>query len=204
MYEQQRIEAAAVFEKSKEVQPVQGIGMEEVEPVLDTQNMPYESDLKDKFGRPPPSKTCPYPVIIGDKPAKTCNEEEYQSDTYAVKYPETEEQKLAKYYDDVLRRHEEACMKAREYKKYHECLPGTVLKNEDRELSKKVLIGEQAKPQLHKVNPCKKAVCFAEPLEKCDENKDSICNLKQAEPCVNDEDDKYYVCNLKTNKDIKL
>lgn len=142
---------------------------------LNTGNLPYEKTCE--YGIKPLSKECPYTVRLGDQPISDekipCPE---NPDSYTVKYPETEEEKLRKYYDDVLHRHEEACLKAAEYKRTHECLPGTVLKHHDPEYSKNILISKPARPQPHKDSPCiKQEVKFVEHPDRCAHEKKDIC-----------------------------
>lgn len=148
--------------------------------VLDTQKQPYDKEIC-KYGLKPVDDRCPYPVKIGDKSVDSLRNAVCPDnpDSYTVKYPETEEQKLQKYYDAVLRRHEDACMRAAEYKKTHECLPGTVLTDYDPELSKHILISPEQRPQPHKDSPCvKKTVRFADAPDKLRQDKYDICNEK--------------------------
>lgn len=175
MYEQQRKEASKAFKSEKPK------GRQEVERVLDTQGQPYSHEVVKGplHGIQPVNRECKYPVVIGDVESSECTEGQYESNTYAVKYPETEEQKRQKYYDEVLRRHEESCQRAAEYKETHECLPGTVQKEgEVKDLSKNILVSEVEEPSPDKLNPCKKKVHFAEPLDTCAQPIDDTCNLK--------------------------
>lgn len=154
-----------------------GAAKRKVEPALDTQGMPYE--IKN-YGIKPVNTECKEPIIIGDIRDSKCIEGQYESDTYEVKYPETKEEQLTKYYNEVLRKHKESCKKAKEYKETHECLPGTVFKESDeKDLSKYVKINQQENPSPENLNPCllKKTVRFAELEDECKQPKDDICNL---------------------------
>lgn len=147
---------------------------EQLNMVQNSDGYPYESEPL-QSGIKPVLKECPYPVKTGTKPFNVpCPD---TSEIYAVKYPETEEEKLKKYYDDVLRRHEAACANAAEFKKYNECLPGTISNEYNPELSKKILVSPQAKPQPHKDSACvKKTVTFAP--RTCDLEKSDVSDLK--------------------------
>lgn len=179
-YEKQRLAAAAQFTTSPAPK-----GDSQVVAVLDTQQLPYTQEVQQHpYGIKPVNYECRYPVRIGDHEIQSgeCKEGQFESDSYAVKYPKTEEQILKEYYDDVLKRHEEACLKAKEYEIRNKCMPGTVIKeqDDDKELSKNVLVSDISQPTKEKLNPCliKKQVRFLEPPDKCLQEKEDTCNLK--------------------------
>lgn len=176
MYEEQRIEAAKRVGHGKKPK-----GREEVEAVIDTQGRPYDHEVTKEppYGIKPVNKTCDYPVLVGDIKSSECAEGQYESGVYTVKYPDTPEETMKKYYDKVLSKQEKVCLEAAKYKETHECLPGTQFKEtDDPSLSKKILVSEMEKPSPEKYNPCKKQVTFAEPLTKCTQDKEDPCNLK--------------------------
>lgn len=177
MYEEQRLAAAEQMHK----QDKQPLTQHVVEPVLDTQGRPYDKEIvkEPPYGIKGLNRECPYPIHVGEVKGSECVEGQYESGTYTVKYPDTPEQKLRKYYDQVLAQHEKSCIEAAKYKETHECLPGTAFKaTDDPKLSDKILVSDMEKPSPEKYNPCKKQVRFAEPLEKCAQEKDDPCNLK--------------------------
>lgn len=180
MYEEQRQKAAQQFQAVKAPK-----GAQQVELVLNTQGLPYDHEVKKRpYGIQAVNYECPYPIKVSDQEIQSseCKEGQYESSGYAVRYPKTEEEELKEYYDDVLKRHEEACLKAAEYKKHIECLPGTVIKekDDDHQLSKSILVGDIQLPSKEKFNPCliKKQVRFLDPPDRCLQRKDDTCNLK--------------------------
>ncbi|KAK5646680.1 hypothetical protein RI129_005144 [Pyrocoelia pectoralis] len=142
----------------------------------------YEDSLIHKYAVPDhgimdTSLTCPYQVVIGEKPDIVCKESDVAPDSFTAQHIDTPEEIKQKHYADVLKRQHDIC-------NYGKPIPCQNAGDINRPPPDKKPLGESipimVAPVQHPKGGCKaKSVHFEDDDKRCQTYQDDLCDLKR-------------------------